>query len=406
MDRYQILKTFMDITDTRGVSAKQTKTYDASGRSADGNTYMTGHTVTSSSTGGNVVREITLIEIYPPQNSDGHYEDLREVWLTLDGKSTQHYLNLPGQGDILMTPPRQSMYGGPHLVISLGDPLWKVVQGRLANPNMPLRAIAPKYAKDVALSVMSQYAVSSTADGGTGFRIVLSGYEYTAADLAQLAPKWNNSVSVQTLARIVTGQPALAFTYTPPPLTMGTFTAYPGGVDQLSQKINAYWHFARPAEDTDSSRIFVLSNFNALGGGTGHVSDTEQDLGVEFNLNNNALVVRGFGVRGVPLPPGQTGSPGVAGQNLASAGWFIDGNIVPEEIGGSGLFMSQHVQPLAFGALSPFQPLPGVFRRLPAFPGELLIYKDQAAPFIAANGSPIAQDTVAVGVQGVLVEQG
>lgn len=403
MDRYQILRTFMDITDTVGLSAAETKTYDASGRSADGITYMTPNTITSTSTGGNVVREITMIEIFPPQNADGTYEDLREVWLTLDGKSIQHYINLPGQGDILMTPSRQSMYGGPSFVIPLGEPLWRVAMDRRANPNMPLRAIAPKYANQVALTVSSQYGV--TGAGSNGFRIILSGYQYTAAELTQLAKSWNPAVSVQTLARIVMGQPALTFTYSAPALSMATFTAYPGGADQLSQKINPYWHYARNAQATDAARPFVLSDFNALGGGTGHVEDVNQDLGVEFNLNSDALIVRGWGVKGCPLPPGQTGAPGVAGENLAAAGWFIDGNQIPEEIGGNGVFMSQGVQPLAFGAMPPLVDLPGVFRRVPAFPGELLLFKNQAAPYVLANGSPIATDTVAVAMQGVIVEQ-
>ncbi|NMP22205.1 hypothetical protein [Sulfobacillus harzensis] len=405
MDRFQILRTFFDITDTVGLNAKETKTYDASGLSSDQVNYMTPGTVTSSSTGGNFVREITSIEIYPPQDANGNYEDLREVQLIIDGKPIGHYLTLPGQGDILMTPPRTQIWGGPHFTIPIGEPLWKVVHSfGAANPNMPLRAIGIKYNSTVAVSVSSQYGVTGAGSGG--FRIVLKGYQYTNAELTELAKKWNPKVQVQTLRRTVTGEPALSFTHEAAgPLSMATFTSYPGGQGQLNQKINPYWHYARNAKATDASRPFVLSDLNGLGGGTGHVEDTFQDLGFAFGANNDALIVRGWGVKGVPLPPGQTGAPGVAGQNLRAAGWFINGDQIPEEIGGDGIFMTAGVQPLAFGSVKPQIALDNVFYRLPSVPGELLIYKDQAAPYVSANGSPIPADQVAVGITGVLVEQ-
>lgn len=404
MDRFMILRTFYDITDPDGLNPGETKSYDPAGLSTNQKNYMTPNTITSSSTGGNYVREITSIEIYPPQDQYGNYEDLREVWIVVDGKSTQHYINLPGQGDILMTPPKTQVWGGPHFHIALGEPLWRVVQDRRQNPNMPLRATGLKYANTVAVTVSSQYGVTGAGSGG--FRIVLKGYQYTDDELRQLAGQWNPAVQVQTLRRIVTGQPALRLTHQAAgPLSAATFTSYPGGQAQLLMKINPYWHYARNAQATDPSRIFTLTDFNSLGGGTGHVEDTFQDLGFAGGQNNNALIVRGWGVKGVPLPPGQSGAPGVPGQNLAAAGWFINGDAVPQEIGGEGVFMTAGVQPLAFGAVRPLINLPNVFYRMPSFPGELLLYRDQAVPFIKANGSPIPPDAVAVAVTGVLIEQ-
>lgn len=395
-----MLRTFYDVTDSGGLSAAETKQYDASGR--NGNTsYMTANTVTSSATGGNSVRELCFLEIFPPQRSDGTYEDLREVWLVLDGKTIQHYINLPGQGDILMTPPSTYVQerGGYSYLIPLGEPLWKVVNLSGANPNMPLRATAPKYSNYASVSVYSKYAVTQP------FRIRLLGYEYGQTALAALASKWNPKVHVQTLARRIAANPsmpALSFTHQAAPISMSTFTQLPGGLAQPAPKVNPYWRYARNAQATDANRQFVLSNFNSLGGGTGHIEDDFQDLGLEFNLNSNALVLRGFGVKGVPLPPGQSGAPGVPGQHLGSAGWFIDGNTVPEEIGGQGFFMSQHVQTLAFGAARRGSTQ---FVRVPTFPGELLIYHNQAAPFIMADGTAAAADSVAVAMVGALVEQ-
>ena len=403
MDRYLIERTFYDLTDTVGLSAQQTKTYDASGRGSDNNNYMTPNTVTSSSTGGRYYREITSLEIIPPQDANGNYEDLREIRLVVDGKDTGHYILVSGNGNQLTNPPRQLVWGGPHLHIKLGEPLWRVVQDKRANPNMAVRAIAPKYRNNVSLAVYSRYGVTGAGSGG--FRIVLKGYQYTADELTQLAAGWKGQVYAQTLRRVIQGQPPVNFTFTlPGPFGPDTFTALPGGADQRETKINPYWHFATPAEATSPSRAFVLSNLNALGGGTGHVEDTFQDLGFEGATNTNALIVRGWGVKGIPLPPGQTGAPGVPGQNLAFAGWFVNGDFVPEIIGNNGIPMTQGVEPLAFGAAEPFIAVPNVFVPIPRFPGELLLYKDNAAPFITDNGSSIPANQVAVAIQGVLIE--
>lgn len=403
MENYFVEKTLLDITDAVGLSTNQTKQYDAAGNSSDGRNYMTPNTVTSSSTNGAVIREVHTIEIIPPLNSNGVYEDLREVWLTLDNHSLQHYINLPGQGDILMTPYRTQMWGGPSFIIPLGEPLWKVIGD--TKGNHPIRFTCPKFKQTLALTVSSIYGVTGAGSGG--FRIILKGYEYTPAALAEIAKYWNNSVNFQTTDRIVQGLPALTFTYqTPGPLSVETANAYPGGPLQQQDKIFPYWHYARNNQATSPNRLFAFTNLNALAGGTGHVEDTFQDLGFEFNLNNNALLLRGFGVRGVPLPPGQTGSPGYPGQNVDRAGWLIDGNAVPSEEGGNnGIYLTPNVDPMPFGAVSPFIALDNVYYRMPRMPGNIMIYKNNAVPFVVDNGSPIPQDQIAVAVNGILIER-
>jgi len=403
---YVIEKTFYDITDTDGLSADQTKVYDAAGYAQGPNglkNYMSPNTITSSSTNGATVREITSIEIIPPQNSNGEYEDLREVWLILDNKSSQHYINLPGRGDLLMTPLRTQVYGSVNYKIPLGPPLWSVLgDGR---GNVPIRAVAPKFSRTLGIAVSTIYGVSSAANGGTGYRIRIKGYEYTPEMLENLAELWHNSVQVQTLTRQVEGKPALKFDYpSPKTLELATWTQFPGGLEQGSTKIMPYWHFAFNAAATDPNRPYTFTDLNALGGGTGHVEDQYQDLGLEFNLNNDAFMLQGFGVQPVPLPPGQAGAPGVPGQNLARAGWAVNGSYLPNEEGSEGIFVTPGVNDLAFGSVKPYVALDNVFRPVPKWPGQLLIYKDNAVPWVGANGSPIPADAVAVAMTGTLVE--
>jgi hypothetical protein len=406
MDQFMVERTIYDITDTVGLTANQTKEYDPNGQSGSTN-YMTPGTVTSSSTNGAVAREVTSIEVLPPLNSSGQYEDLREIWLVLDNKSVQHYVNLPGLGWILMTPMRTQIIGGPHFKITFGEPLWKVI--RDGGGNMPIRNTTLKFRRTLALAVSSVYGVTGAGSGG--FRIIVKGYTYTPAQLALFAPHWNPHVRVQTFRRMVEGKPALEFDFPAPPLSLDTWAMYPGGVEQGAIKVNPKWQFAFNNNATSGSRAYAFTNLNALGGGSGNVEDTYQDMGYEFNLNNNALIVRGFGVRGVPLVPGQPGAPthpelaANQGVNLQRAGWIINGDLVPEEEGGNnGIYVTSGVNPMAWGDVRPFLADTGKFFPVPKFPGELLIYKDNAVPFVAGNGSPIPQDNVVACVTGVLVE--
>lgn len=387
MDEYQIERTFMDITDT-SLSPNQTKTYQAT------NPNMTPYTVTSSSTGAQIVREITSVEVIPPQDANGAYEDLREIWLILDNNSYQHYVSLSGVGTSLMTPLRSQVWGGRSFAIPFGEPLWRVVQEQ--GQNMPIRNTTLKYMSTLAVAVRTVNGVTGAGSGG--FRIIVKGYQYTPAQLAALARGWNNEVFVQDLRRTVMNKPPLRFTFAPSgPLSVETWTSYPGGPAQGAIKVNPYWHFAYNAQATQPQSPYSLTNLTALGGGSDNVESPFQDLGFEFALNENAFILRGFGIRGVGSTPAQ---------NLARFGWIVNGDILPEETGAQGIFVTAGVNDYAFGSVQPWINLPNVFFPIPRFPGQLLIYKDNAVPFIGANGSPIPAYSVMVALNGVLVERG
>jgi len=386
LDDFLVERVFLDITDST-LSPKQTKTYPAT------NSNITVNTITSSVCPPDAVREITYMEIIPPMDANLNYEDLREVWLTVDGHSTQHYLNISGVGDTLMTPHRSKVWSGRRFAIPFGEPLWSVVSG---GTNMPIRNTTIKYANKVELNVATVNGVTGAGSGG--WRVILSGYQYSAAALAQLSPKWDGTVNVQTMRRTIDNKPPLSFTF---PMVSGinldTFTTMPGGVNQGATKVWPYWHFAYNNAASQQQNAYAFTNLNALEGASGNVEDPFQDLGLEFAQNNNAFILRGFGIKGVGSTPME---------NVARFGWIVNGNIFPELTGNQGLFVSYGVNNFAFGATSPYIPVKGMFMPLPKFPGQLLIYKDNAVPFVGANGSPIPADSVVVAYNGVMVERG
>lgn len=386
MDDYLVERTFLDITDTT-LSANETKTYPST------NTDITANTITSATSSPDVVREITYIEIIPPQDASLNYEDLREVWLTVDSHSTQHYLNLSGVGTTLMTPLRSRMWGGPRFAIPLGEPLWSVVRG---GTNMPIRNTTIKYANRLELNVHAVSAVTGAGSGGWRVRCV--GYQYSAAALALLSSKWDGTVNVQTSRRTIDNKAPLSLSFPMPGgINLSTFTSMPGGVNQGNTKIWPYWHMAYNNNATQSQNPYAFTDLNVLQGSTGNVEDTFQDLGLEFSQNNNAFVLRGMGIKGVGTTPMQ---------NVARMGWLVNGNVLPEETGNQGMFVTYGVNNYAYGSAQPYINLANVYMPIPKYTGELLVYKDNAVPYIGANGSATPADSVVLAYNGVIVERG
>ncbi len=405
MDHYDVEQTLMDVT-FGALNPMETRVFESTTKN------MTTNTVTAAGSQGYSM-EITSVEIIPPQvpvggDYPGAYEDLREIWLILDNKDTQHYVNLSGYGETLMTPLRSQIWGGRQFQVTFGQPFHKVCDAGSAN--MPLLNTTLKYSKTLALAVHTIYGVTGQ------WRVIIKGNRYTPSELSEYGKRWKNTVDMQTMRRIVTQKPALSFTYPlPGPISPDTWTALPGGQLQGGTKINPYWRFAFNGQATQSQSPFVFTNFNQLNGGTGNVEDPYQDLGFEFDSNLNAFILKGFAVRGVKAPPGTTPSntefsypsyPGTPGQNLARAGWWVNGDLVPEVNGNQGRFLTEGVNDMTFGAVRPQIALDNMFFPIPKYPGTLLIYKDNAVPFIGANGSSIPAFSVMAAYNGILVERG
>jgi len=398
-DEYLVERTFYDITVTTGLTAGSTLRLDSTG-SSQGVSYMTPNTVITSATGRDVVREITSVEVIPPVNSQGQYEDLREIRFVLDNQPYAHYITLPGCGWNLMTAQRDHIWGGDHFQVLLGEPLWRVIRNKVRN--MPLRAVAPKYTDRLGIELSTVYGVTGA------FRIIVKGYEYTASQLTALAKDWNGSVNYQTLRRQVEGRPALQMDLQYPPLSLQNFGAYPGGVRQGTPKIGPYWHFAFNAQATPNSNVYPFSDLSEVGGSSGNVEDEFQDLGIATVTSSAAFILHSLGIRPMPPLPGQSGS-WTPGQNLIRAGIRVNGTNLPTEQGSDGIFLTPGQNPLEFGALQPNINLPNVWRRMPSWRGELLIYGQPGAgetfvPFVGANGSAIPADAVVAAITGVIVE--
>lgn len=403
-DQFDTERTLMDVT-FGALNPMETRTFESTTKQ------MSTGTVTSGAAQGYAM-EITSVEIIPPQEPPGStnagaYDDLREVWLILDDKPIQHYINLPGSGEMLMTALRSQIWGGRQFQVIFGEPFHKVVA---SGDNMPIRNTTLKYNNTLALAVHTIYGVTGT------WRIIVKGYRYTAAMLNHLAPGWKGQVDVQTTRRAVTNKPALTFTFPMPgPISIETWPAMPGGTLQGGTKVNPYWRFAFNAQSTQPQTPYVLSNFNTLSGASGNVEDPYQDLGFEFAQNLNAFILKGFGVRGVKAPPGTPPTtsqyaypsyPGTPGENLSRVGWWVNGDLVPEVTGNQGKFVTEGVDDLTFGSVRPQVALDNLWFPVARYLGKLLIYQDNAVPFIGANGSPIPPFSVVAGYNGVLVERG
>lgn len=397
-DEFNAERTFLDITYTGGLAAGQTRIFGTT----DAN--ITGNTITSSTTTGDSAYEITQMEVTPPRNSAGVFEDLRQIWIVVDGgTSIQHYLNVPGFGWTLMNPVVNQVWGGPTFAVPFGKPFWQTVE---APTNHPILNTTIKFNKQIQVAVSTVYGVTGA------FRIQLKGFQYSDAQLAQYAPKWSDTVSVATTRRAVKGMPQLSLTFSRPgPITVANWTAMPGGQNQGITKINPYWRFAFNAAATQPQAAYTFSTLSDVAGGPNNVENNFQDLGLVFAQNSNAFILQGFGVRGVPAPPGTPvaglGYPTSVqpGLNWSRLGWWVSGTLIPEVMGNQGFFATEGLNDFTFGALQNQIALPNVFRPLRRFPGRLLIMGENAVPFVGANGSGIPAYALVAAMTGVLIER-
>jgi hypothetical protein len=412
---YTVRQTLMDVT-IPSMTANQTLTLDQNGFAGSTN-YTTAGGPTTTATGGAWVVEVTDIEVQYPRNSSGGYEDAREIWPIVDGTSLQHYMNFSGVGTSGMFPFHTRVFGGRRGAISLGRPIWQLaldVLGRFGpaagNPrtmtNLPLRSTTLKYDTNFSLGIHSSAGFTGA---GAPLRIIVKGYRYDASDLALFAPAWQNSIYVQTKGRQTRALPPLNPTFVPGGgLAMNTWRSYPGGVGQKGVRVMPYWHHAYNAQATAAGTVFVLSTNPGVGGASGNVEDPYQDLGFVGTNNDNALIVKHFGI--TPATAIGTAS------NLARFGYQIDGTQYPQNFGGpgAGVFVSDTVNDHYFGDTGRYTGdlgtgtgLSGLYEVLPAMGGEpVLLYKQAGAPYVvSAQSAGIPQDGVVVAIGGIIVEQ-
>lgn len=389
---YRVLRTLLDVTDTT-INATQTKTYQATQN-------ITPNTILTTALQSDQVAEATQIEIYSPRSASGVYEDLREIWFVADSVDLRNFIQLSGVGTSNMMPPHNRVHA--HRVVTLGEPFWKLAEmGMTADfrpktpvHNFPVKNSTIKYSKQLTLAVKSLLGV--TGAGSNGWRVVVKGYVYTAKQLALLAAGYSPNVYLTDTRRLADGKPALALPDSwdvNGPVGITNWTRLLGGTQQAKQKAFPMAKFAYNGNPTQPTSPFQYSTNTQIGGAAGNVSDDYQQLGFEYKSGNKALLVRGFGVR-------QTG----ATYNVYAAGWNINGEAIPTQGAGvDGIFVSNYVNPIAFGQAAPFVDADGQFLGLAKFPGGLILYQDNATIYTRSTASDPA-NAIIVATNGVAFE--
>jgi hypothetical protein len=412
MDSYKIPRVLYSVT-VPSLSAGATLNLDETGSGTPPGGTLTSYMnkgpgiPTTSNLGRVVAGEIWMIEIIPPLNSNLVPEDVTEIWLTVDGTPYQKYLNIHGTGTCLFYPVRDRVYGGHRNQVALGKPFWKVALSGLGghkSNSMPIDSTTIKYNNRLGLNIKTVNGFTGAGNGGLTVRLI--GFYYQPGDLTYLYPGWQNTIQVQTVARDFLGLPPLNTTYVPPAtLDLDSWRQLPGGTGQTGGPIiNPYVHSSWNALATTLGQRYVMSQFNSLGGKSGQVLDEFSDLGVEFAGTNHALLVRDWGVTVLSRPA-----------NLGRIGWVIDGTEVPQGLGSSlaGIPVTDSYNDYSFGDTGPYSGDEGTgtgfsnkYKPIPQMPGEaLLLYGQNAAPFIADNGSAvIPAAAVVTAYQGVLIE--
>lgn len=414
MPAYPQMTTLLDVT-IPSLGAKETLTLNAQGFSGSTNYNTTGAPTTT--TANPYAVEVVTAEITSPTDVNGDYESIAqnggEIWFLRNGAtSLQNIVNLPVGGWINMAPPIEQGYGGRTHVLAFGESFLSVCmsnygpQGKRSSTggNMPLRNTTLKYVGDFAVSVNSQEGWTGAGNGG--LRIVLKGLRYTLEQLKALAAYYNPEVTEQSGARMMAGLPPVSLTHNAPGFSrISDFQKLAGGSDQGTTQIDPYINFAYNAVATTSSQPFVMSQATVISGAaSGHTPDQYQDLGFPFAESGDIAIIRRRGIQVVSRP-----------SNLQRVGWRIGGSDYPENNGGAGAgeFVSDRVNDLVFGDPGYYVPNGqpngqlGLYQELPRVQGDypLILAGVNAAPFIAANGTPIPASSVVVGLNGVLIRK-
>ncbi len=239
--------------------------------------------------------------------------------------------------------------------------------------------------------------------GAAGFtgevRVTFRGFEYHVEDLPRLVDRLAEATEIEykDLPADRRGEP-LRFTLPlPSPINRDNWTALPSGRFQGDIKLWSHWRFSRNAVATQPGTEFALTNDDRLGGASGNVANTYEDLGYPFDIVNSALIVRGVGTR----------AGLVDGAATNARRWWIQvgDQIVPPRRHRLSYYRNQ----FHFGRVAPDLPdSTGLYDPLPAFEGEKpLIYRDQGVFYVVAGGAAgITANDILIHINGVLIELG
>jgi hypothetical protein len=329
-----------------------------------------------------------------PVTSPGVYPDFR-FWFNVDKQSMQKYLELDGSYQSNMAPWPWHVKGGPvdrdgKYVggFTLGKSTRSVLGGAASGKptkNQPMEITGYKAQNQFQVTVVSNAGFTAPE---VPARIIVTGELLTQEMIAYIAAGWVPSVYKQTIERVIDGKSPLTFTHKGV-VSFAGWTTLPGGIKQSGPVVNRLGRFSVNAVATGSQKAFVLTQNNQLNGNQANVTDEYHDLGFDTFTNvGEAFDLKGFGCR--------------PGTNQAYLGWAVGGDFVPND---TGFDCSPDVNRFNFGDQAPQAADDGESLIVPRYPGEFLVYGEQAVPFIQAAGTAIAANASEVAIDGVYCEK-
>lgn len=334
---------------------------------ADGNAEM----------GADEVSEISFVEIVPPVDA-GVAEDLDEVYLVIDGKSTQNLINMSGNDNIATNPVRRHTFTndpetqfvtfGMNLVDSLSQPI-----PALANTT-------PKVSDRVAV-----VARAGGTDVDADFRVRIWGYRYTDRMLQRLPQRTmpgNFTIRDRRNDRDI-NVPNQSIE-----ITLENWTLLPGGVDQQTPKINPFLRFATNSNATTVNTRYEF-RFNL-----GNVDSEFKDLEFNYDIQNKIFIPKGLGARS------HTNSNYV---------WLRDtGDNFNTEVPEGRFTVLENRNPIIFGRGTPQWPADQpIYYPIPQFGvTDHIIYRTRAVVACMDNGTAVPADGISVAITGKVIDLG
>lgn len=322
------------------------------------------------------VAEIAYIEIRSPITDTGVAEALDHVYVYLDETSVRQYVNLCGRHTANMGPPRPFIEG------LVWVPFGKSIVDAVKDPIPALATTTLKYRQSARI-----VAVAGSTAITQNFLIRLWGYRYTEDELRRtLVDNYGNPVTSINPSVSITDRTTGKTLYVSKPsipISWDSWNILPGAPKQEKPIIMPYFRWAINKNATTPNTEYQY-RFE-----TGQVAQEEMNMYFPFDVNANALFVKGFGVR--------------KADNLKYAWIALTSDTLHKEHP-KGKF--HDFDELHFGASQPLRPdgYPTYFA-IPRFADDsLLIYNDLAYVAIQDNQNPVAANSVYVALNGVYFE--
>ena len=314
--------------------------------------------------------EVVMADIIPPVNG-GVAEDLRYIGLILDGTREQrHYL--PGSATYLTHAPKWALLHGYR--IYFGKPVWNL-KGKSPEDKFldMMSATCPKYKRSVSIECYAQGAVN------VQFRVILYGYRYRAQDLAYVTSVIGGA---DYLIDPSTGRKSQYVAKSPILPTWQNWTQLPGGMEQGTPKV---FGFMRLALNRIAST--VNTPFSMRYESVQNVLNPWEELFFNYDVEDKIAVIRGLGVRNLT--------------NIDEIWVDVNG----EERPFSRWPISSGYNPFIFGQVQPLLPagMP-LYATIPMLPDPILIAGEKANIYFEDNGVACGAGSVAIIVNGQLVE--